>query len=29
MWIPIIMVTFSSGFLFGMLLMILLSGEKA
>jgi hypothetical protein len=29
MWIPIIMVTFSSGFLLGMLLMILVGGQKA
>jgi hypothetical protein len=28
MWIPIIMATFSSGFVFGVLLMILLSSQE-
>ncbi len=29
MWIPIILATFSSGFVFGMLLMILLAGQRS
>ncbi len=29
MWIPIVLATFSSGFMFGMLLMILLAGHRS
>ncbi len=29
MWLPIILATFSSGFVFGMLLMILLSSSRS